>query len=110
MPAKPSAAAARSAATGNSSRASQPGACGSHSVRAKSRAVSWNASCSSDSEKSIASDLHRLQRAVDRRDQVGALLRIGDAEAPPFRTGAEIGEEPGFVLVEMQPGFATAIK
>src|SRR5947209_622745 len=53
MPAKPSAAALRRASTGNSSRASQPGACGSHSSRANWRAVSWKARCSSERVKSI---------------------------------------------------------
>src|SRR6266550_120923 len=53
MPAKPSAAALRRASTGNSSRASQPGACGSHSSTANWRAVSWKARCSSERVKSI---------------------------------------------------------
>src|SRR6266513_5269234 len=53
MPAKPSAAALRRASTGNSSRASQPGACGSHSSTANWRAASWKARCSSERVKSI---------------------------------------------------------
>src|SRR5437868_5303821 len=53
MPAKPSAAALRRASTGNSSRASQPGACGNHSSWANWRAVSWKARCSSERVKSI---------------------------------------------------------
>src|SRR5690242_10521653 len=100
MPAKPSAAALRSASTGNSAFSSHRAACGRSSSRANCRAVSWKASWSSLRRKSMASpgarrseidlvgDPHRARRhlVVPRARPIVVVSRAPADEAPAAPT------------------------
>src|SRR5437763_4060441 len=100
MPAKPSAAALRNASSGNSSRSSQPGPYGSHSSRANSRAVSWNARCSSERSKSMPGDYGAARRRGNGlvllnplRWFTGRLAMVGSRESLSGENDAENGTD-----------------
>src|SRR6516162_9604022 len=85
MPPKPSAAALRRAATGNTSSSSQSRANGIISARENSRAVAWKARCSSESSKSMFRLVDLTRRPAGTRLMQGIMLE-------PDRPGNDAGE------------------
>src|SRR5689334_21698061 len=112
MPPKPSAAALRRVSTGNVEFSSQSRACGIISPRAKLRAVSWIARCSSERSKSMVvparcfrfgirsrfaavkprrSEHRHLADHVVAREP-GRLRAPGLGDHPPLHGGVELAE------------------